>query len=32
MDRMNLGRGKLGRVGGNGGRIGSKSRKELLAL
>ncbi|HEY87140.1 MAG TPA: tyrosine-type recombinase/integrase [Dehalococcoidia bacterium] len=32
MDKMNLGRVKLGRVGGNGGRNGSKSRKELLAL
>lgn len=30
MDRMNLGRVKLGRVSGNRGRSGSKKKKELL--
>ena len=32
MDRMNLGRIKLGRAGGNGGTNRSKARKELLAF
>jgi site-specific recombinase XerD len=32
MDRMNLGRIKLGRVGGNGGRDGSKARRGLVSL
>lgn len=32
MDRMNLGRVKLGRTGKNGGRNGSKARKELVAI
>jgi len=32
IDRLNLGRVKLGRVGGNGGRNGNKVTKELLAF
>lgn len=32
MDKMNLGRVKLGRVGGNGGRNGSKARRGLVPL
>ena len=32
MDRMNLGRVRLGRTSGNGGRNGSKEKRELVPL
>jgi site-specific recombinase XerD len=32
MDRMNLGRVRLGKPGGNGGRNGNRERRQLLAV